>query len=159
MFPRKNSRVVVLGSTCEALNYSSVRCNRIATTVFGTTIAVGDLVVDTLVLGCENASTFAKPSGVYFSDRNSKNCRKARVSLRNGAANGLKGVQVYFMFDLTERSYISNLPLGTRQNNHCTFSPSCYSDGIMSNLSIDGSSCIDELRSLAISDERSICSS
>ncbi|KAL2456294.1 putative protein phosphatase 2C 55 [Forsythia ovata] len=120
----------------------------------GTVAASGDLVVDTLVSGCANFSSFAKPTGVYFSDRSCRNCRKASVSMRKGAVKGHKGVQVYFTFDLTERSYISSLPLATWSSNFRTFSSSCYSDGTMPDLSTDGSSCTDELRSLAISDQR-----
>lgn len=153
-YPRKNSRATARGSTCEVLNYSSVRCNRVAMAASGTVAASGDLILDTLVSGCGNVSSFAKPSGVYFSARSGRNCRKACVSMRTVAANGHKGVQGYFMFDLTERSCISNPPLATRSNNFRTFSSSYYSDGTMPEMSTEGSSCTDERISLAISDER-----
>ncbi|CAI9758378.1 unnamed protein product [Fraxinus pennsylvanica] len=79
------------------------------------------------------------------------------LCLSIGAAEPL--IQVFFGIAQpscyhTDKSYISNMPLGTWQSNRCTFSSSCYSDGIMPNLSTNGSSCTDELRSPAISDER-----
>lgn len=128
--------------------------NRIAMAASGTVAASGDLILDTLVSGCGNVSGFAKPRGVYFSDRSGRNCRKASVRMRNGGTNGHTGVQLNFMFDLTERSCFSNPPLATWSNDFRTFSSSYYSDGPMPDLSTDGSSCTDELISLAISEER-----
>lgn len=142
-----------VGLTREVFKYSSNRCHRIVMAASGSLAASGDLVVDNLASSCGNFSSFVKPIGVYFNDKSYRNCRKARVSLRNVETECYRGVQECVVHDFKQSSHDSKPPFLTRSGNGRGFSSSCYSDGVVPDVSAVESFSAEHLSSLALSAE------
>ncbi|KAI3451727.1 hypothetical protein Pfo_008392 [Paulownia fortunei] len=154
LFSKNSSSGIVSGSTSEVLRYSSNRSNTKIMAASGSIVASGDLVVDTLVSGCGNVSGFVKAGGVFFGDKRYKICRKARVSMRSGETESQHGVLGCLVFDFVRRCNNSGPLLSKGLSNGRTFSSSCYSDGIVPEVSTDGSLSAEQLSSLSLSAEQ-----
>lgn len=113
-------------------------------------VSSGDLSVDALVSGCGDVPSFPKPSGVFFSDRSSKMCRKAIVRTRSGD-KGICGFQGRLNHN-SNPWYSFSKGLNDGRN----FSSSCHSDRIVPEASSDGSVGLEQLSSLAVSTETRI---
>ncbi|PIN01854.1 Serine/threonine protein phosphatase [Handroanthus impetiginosus] len=114
----------------------------------GSIVASGDLMVDTLASGCGNLSGFVKPGGVFFGDRSKRICRKARVSMRSGDTGGC------LVFDFGRQCNNFGRPFSGGINKGRSFSSSCYPDGVVPEVSTDGSLSVEPLSSLALSPEQ-----
>ncbi|XP_075510520.1 putative protein phosphatase 2C 80 isoform X2 [Primulina tabacum] len=141
------------GLTREVLKYSSSRCHRKVMAASGSLAASGDLAIDNLSSCCGNFSSFVKPIGVYFDDKSYRNCRKARVSLRTVEAECYRGVQGCVVYDFKQGSRDSKPPFLTGSSNGRAFSSSCYSDGVVPDVSAIESFSAEPLSSLALSAE------
>ncbi|KAL3525413.1 hypothetical protein ACH5RR_013785 [Cinchona calisaya] len=121
------------------------------------TAAPGDLLVDSLISGCGNVSSFLKPTGVYFSNKGLNNCQKAGLSWKHREGKGCSVGSAYSVLGVRRISNSSNALVGSWFRSYSTSSSSCYSTGAASDVSCDGSSFDEQLSSLAISpDQRTL---
>ncbi|KAK1359971.1 Protein phosphatase [Heracleum sosnowskyi] len=115
--------------------------------------AAGELVVDKLILRCGNVTSFVKPIGVFCNER--VGCRNFQnLSMRLGSRepyNNRRLVQGYFIFDVTQRCFSSNSDFDPSLKNAHASSSSCYSDGLVPDMTVNGLSCSEELATTTVS--------
>lgn len=114
--------------------------------------AAGDLVVDKLISRCGNATSFAKPAGVYCNERVScRSFQKLSMRLRSREYNNSRLVQGYFIFDVTQRSFGSNSDFDPSLKNAHASTASCYPDGLVPDMTVNGLSCSEQLATTTVS--------
>ncbi|KAF5738169.1 putative protein phosphatase 2c [Tripterygium wilfordii] len=96
----------------------------------------GDVHIDDMISSCGNDVDFAKPGGVYFTDRIHNSCQKATISMRSRKPPISRLVCGHSM---VPRNYDIG-PLSASFKNVHTASPLCFAAGAAHDLSFDGSS-------------------
>ncbi|KAA8531834.1 hypothetical protein F0562_006449 [Nyssa sinensis] len=153
--PTHSSRIVS-GRTCKVPEYPRNPFRRETMAASGAKAASGDLIVDSIISSCGNVSNFAKPTGVYFNDRSGQSCQQASLSLRNREPTNRHRVYGYFIFD-SLRGFCNSKPLvGPWLKDFNISTPLCYSNGIVPDMSFDGSPCDEKLRNSAVSADQNI---
>ncbi|XP_044495981.1 probable protein phosphatase 2C 55 [Mangifera indica] len=122
----------------------------------GTKPVFRDVYIDNLVSCCSNGLDFARPSGVYFSDRSQNRCRKAITSLRKQESprNGL--LCGYFVFDSMRKNWNSNVLVCPWLKNIHTSSSVCFSAGAAHDVSFDEGSQGEQLGGSSIASDQTI---
>lgn len=125
----------------------------------GTKPVFRDVYIDNLVSCCSNGLDFARPSGVYFSDRSQNRCRKAITSLRKQESprNGL--LCGYFVFDSMRKNWNSNVLVCPWLKNIHTSSSVCFSAGAAHDVSFDEGSQGEQLGGSSIASDQYVLSS
>ncbi|KZV53866.1 putative protein phosphatase 2C 55 [Dorcoceras hygrometricum] len=141
------------GLTREVFKYSSSWCHRTVMAASGSLASSGDLVVDNLASSCGNFSSFVKPMGVFFYDSSYRNCQNARVSLRTVEGECYRGVRGCVVYNFKQGSGDSRPPFLIGSSNGRAFSSSCYSDGVVPDVSAVESFSAEHLSSLELSAE------
>ncbi|XP_038722690.1 probable protein phosphatase 2C 80 [Tripterygium wilfordii] len=99
----------------------------------------GDVHLDDIISSCGNGVDFAKPSGVYFTDRIHSICQKDTMSMRSRKPPINRLVCGYSMVAMVPRNCDIG-PLSTSFKNVHTASHLCFASGAAHDLSFDGSS-------------------
>ncbi|CAA0839578.1 Probable protein phosphatase 2C 55 [Striga hermonthica] len=103
--------------------------------------------------GGGNLSDFVKLGWVWFGNRGPKMCGRVRVSLRGVQSEKRNAFVGCLMSDFEPRCPISGSLFSSGMSNGRTFSSSCYSDGLMPEVSNDGALSAEQLSGLALSVE------
>lgn len=114
----------------------------------GSKAAAGDLLVDSLISSCGNVSNFVKPTGVYFNDRRLHKCQKVGIRLKNQETVCRNNIYARCTFHITQSSGNSFFEPWFKGLH--TSSSSCYSDGIVPDVSLGGLAFDQQLASSAI---------
>lgn len=103
----------------------------------GSKAAAGDLLVDSLISSCGNVSNFVKPTGVYFNHRSLHKCQKVGLRLKRQETVCQNNIYARCTFHITRSSGNSNSFFEPWFKGLRTSSSSCYSDGIVPDVSFD----------------------
>ncbi|XP_051126960.1 probable protein phosphatase 2C 80 isoform X2 [Andrographis paniculata] len=136
------------GATSQVLRNSGNQRYRNIMMASNSIVPSGDLVVDALVSGCGDMTSFVKPGSVFYSKRSNMMCGKAMVSMSNGYRESLGGRGCFM------RDFKPFYSLSKGMSDGRTFSSLCHSDGVVPEVSKDGSIGIEHLSSLALSTEK-----
>ncbi|XP_017257995.1 probable protein phosphatase 2C 80 isoform X2 [Daucus carota subsp. sativus] len=123
-------------------------CRSMMAAASGSATATRDHIVEKLISSCGNVSSFVKPFGVYCNERvGCRSYQKLSMSLSRSREpyNHRRLVHGYFIFDVTRRSFSSNSDFDPSLKNAHASSSSCYSDGLVPDMTVNGLSCSEQL--------------
>lgn len=148
-----NARLAGRGFGTRNNSVGIVRKYSHCTNIMASASAAGDLVVDKLISRCGNVTSFAKPVGVYCNERIScRSFQKSSMRLRSREPySNRQLVHGYFIFDVTRRSFSSDSDFDPSLKNAHASSSSCYSDGSVPELTVNGLSFSEQLPTTTVS--------
>lgn len=123
-------------------------------------MASGDFVVDKLISRCGNVTSLAKPIGVYCNEIvGCRSFRKSSIRLRSREPyKNRRLVEGYCIFDVTQRSFSSNSDFDPCLKNARASSLSCYSGGLVPDMTVNGLTCSQQLATATLSADQYVSS-